>query len=598
MSHNLVTLRMRRTPDGPSVIDRLREVMDLRRVITPEDCRRIAKELNLPEAQVYGVASYYGDFAMTPRGRRRVHVCVGTACVAARGHRHVDELSRALGTSLGETRGDGEVSLEPAYCLGFCNDGPAAMVSEHVDGHEVKSVWTRLDAGRAARIALGERPSAPERGERPPTIASHVTPTVVLRNLVDGRDARTFAKARALGVWDAFLSAATKGDGGRVLDEVTRAGLRGRGGAGFSTGQKWRFAAQQPPGEKFVVCNADEGDPGSYIDKWLLELDPHGVLEGMALAGLAIGAARGVIYVRSEYPAAVRALREAVREAREGGVLGVAHGAFSFDVEVVEGAGSYVCGEETALLRSVEGLRGMVTARPPFPAVKGLFERPTVVNNVETLGTVPWIVAHGGDAYAAVGVGRSRGTKAVSLNERFVNPGLYEVALGTSLREVCEGIGGGLRDGLRIKAVQVGGPLGGILPASLLDTPLGFEEFDAVGGLLGHAGVVAFDEATDMRAIALHLFTFGDAESCGKCFPCRLGMRRGRELVQALADGACDEPDPAGMLESLCETMQYGSLCAHGGGLPAPIRSILTHWRDELLAPPRPTVEIARGDAE
>lgn len=566
-------------------------------MITPDDCRRVAKEMNLPEAQVFGVASYYSDFSSVPRGRRRVHACVGTACVAARGDAHTHELSRALGVAMGETRGDGEVSLEPAYCLGFCHDAPAAMVSEPRDGHERKTVWTRLDAGRAARIASGAELDAEARGEVSPVIASHATPTVVLRNMVEGRDATTFARARALGVWDAFFSAAKSASGAAVLDAVLRAGLRGRGGAGFSTAQKWRFAAQQPPGEKFVVCNADEGDPGSYIDKVLLELDPHSVLEGMALAGLAIGASRGVIYIRSEYPVALARVRGAVREAREGGALGVAHGEFGFDVDVVEGAGSYVCGEETALLRSVEGLRGMVTARPPFPAVKGLYERPTVVNNVETLISVPWIVALGGDAYASVGVGKSLGTKAVCLNERFAKPGVYEVALGTPLRVIVDELGGGMRDGRTLKALQIGGPLGGILPASALDTPLGFEELDAVGGLLGHGGIVAFDDLTDMRAIALHLFVFGDDESCGKCFPCRLGMRRGRELVRDLAAGTNAYPDPLGMLASLCETMQYGSLCAHGGGLPAPIRSILTHWPDELLAPPATELR-AHGDAE
>jgi NADH-quinone oxidoreductase subunit F len=596
VSHNLVALRLSRTPEGPSVLDRLRDVMDANQVVTPDDCRRIAKDMNLPEAQVFGVASYYRDLSFAPRGRRRVHACVGTACVAARGDAHLHELARALGVAPGETRDDGEVSLEPTYCLGFCNDAPAAMVAETVDGHPHKTLWTRLDAGRAARLASFATTTPDARGEVPPRIASFVTPTVVLRNLVEGRDATTFAKARALGVWDAFL--AHRHQGPAVLDAVMQSGLRGRGGAGFSTGQKWRFAAQQPPGQKYVVCNADEGDPGSYIDKWLLELDPHSVLEGMALAGIAIGASRGKIYVRSEYPAALHALHTAVREARDGGVLGDTHPTLSFDVDVVEGAGSYVCGEETALLRSIEGLRGMVTARPPFPAVKGLFERPTVVNNVETLISVPWIVTHGADAYAAVGVGKSRGTKAVCLNERFVSPGLYEVPLGITLRAICEDLGGGMRDGRSLKALQIGGPLGGILPASALDTPLGFEELDAVGGLLGHGGIVAFDDRTDMRALALHLFTFGDEESCGKCFPCRLGMRRGRELVQGLVEGAQPYGDPLAMLTSLCETMQHGSLCAHGGGLPAPIRSIVTHWPEELLAPPAPTVEAAHGDAE
>lgn len=599
LSHNLITLTRKR-PHGPSLLDRLREVMERNRVLTQDDCRRIAREAGIPEAQVYGVATYYGDFSFVPRGKRRVHACVGTACVSAAGHRHVEQLSRALRVGVGETRADGEVSLEPVYCLGHCNDGPAAMVSEQVDGHERRTIWTRLDAGRAAQLARGDVPSAEERGDCPPRIASFATPTIVLRNLVDGARAVTLADARARGVWGAYLAAAEAGAGERVLEAVRTAHLRGRGGAGFSTAQKWAFAAAQPAGAKFVVCNADEGDPGSYIDKWLLELDPHSILEGMALAGLAIGASSGFVYVRSEYPAAVRVMREAVREARAAGILGAPRGpgGTAFDVEIAEGAGSYVCGEETALLRSLEGLRGMVSARPPYPAVRGLFERPTIVNNVETLIDVPWIVSQGGDAYAAVGVGKSRGTKAVCLDATFERPGLYEVPLGIPLRELCDRIGGGLKNGRSIKALQIGGPLGGIVPASLFDTPFGFEELDAVGGLLGHGGVVAFDETTDMRDIALHLFEFGDDESCGKCFPCRIGMRRGRELVRGLVDGSSDYEDPIGLLTELCDTMQLGSLCAHGGGLPAPIRSVLTHFPDELLAPPKPATPVAQGDAQ
>jgi NADH:ubiquinone oxidoreductase subunit F (NADH-binding) len=360
-----------------------------------------------------------------------------------------------------------------------------------------------------------------------------------------------------------------------VLEEIVTSVLRGRGGAGFSTGQKWRFAAAQPPGEKWIVCNADEGDPGSYIDKWLLELDPHAVIEGMALAAFAIGGTHAAIYIRSEYPRAIEAIRRAIEEARP-------HIA-PLEMFVVEGAGSYVCGEETALLRSIEGLRGMVTARPPYPAVKGVFEVPTVVNNVETLANVPWIVRHGGAAFAAIGIGKSRGTKAISLNELFTRPGLYEVPLGVSLRTICEEIGGGLHSGKPIKGVQIGGPLGGIVPASQLDTPFGFEELDAIGALLGHGGIVAFAEGTDMRTIARHLLEFGDAESCGKCFPCRIGMRRGLELVDRMIERG-GQPAQIDLLSELMDTMRYGSLCAHGGGLPAAIDSIVKHWPNELLA--------------
>lgn len=585
MSHNLVALRRKHAARAglaptasPSILDALRDTMDEERVLDRASVRAEARALGVPDAIAHGVATYYANLSARPVGARRVHVCVGTACVATAGHSHVEALERACGVALGETRADGAVSLEPTYCLGLCHAAPAALVDEHTsDGLHVRRAIGDVTGARVERVARGE-PELLAEPESRPTIASFTTPTIVLRNLVDGVDASTLAAARSRGVYDALRRARETLSPAQILDEVGASGLLGRGGAGFPTASKWRFAAAETTTEKYVVCNADEGDPGSYIDKWLLELDPHSVLEGMALAGLAIGAAHGVIYLRSEYPRAAEVLARAIDDARAAGVLG------AFDVRLVVGAGSYVCGEETALLHSIEGLRGMVTARPPFPAQSGLFERPTVVNNVETLINVPWIVQHGGAAYAAIGIGKSRGTKAISLNQLFARPGLYEVALGTSLRVICEELGGGLAGGRAIAGVQIGGPLGGIIPASQLDVPLAFEELDAIGALLGHAGIVAFAEGTDMRAIARHLFEFGDAESCGKCFPCRIGMRRGLELVDRLSTNGGDEKELA-LLEELLETLKLGSLCAHGGGLPAPIYSILTHWRPHLLAP-------------
>jgi len=571
VSHNLVTLRKKHAP-GPldqSVLDRLRAAMDRERVLTRQTLLRIAKESGIPEATVFGVATFYGDLSVKRRGDTRVHVCTGTACIAP-GDEHVGWLEGATGVRLGETSADGKVSLEPVYCLGLCNAAPSVLIDKHThDGVHVRTVHGHLDPENARGIVAGTH-SAPEPR---PRIESRSSTTIVLRNMVDGADATTLDKARARGAWRTFQTALESKTPSSVLEEVATSVLRGRGGAGFSTGQKWRFAAAQPAGEKWVVCNADEGDPGSYIDKWILELDPHAVLEGMALAGFAIGATNGAIYIRSEYPRAVEAMKRAVAEARAAGILGA-----GFDVHVVEGAGSYVCGEETALLRSIEGLRGMVTARPPFPAEKGLFEKPTVVNNVETLANVPWIVANGGAAYAAIGVGKSRGTKAVSLNSLFRHPGVYEVPLGISLRTICEEIGGGMKTGKRIKGVQIGGPLGGIVPEALFDTPFGFEELDAIGALLGHGGIVAFEDGTDMKRIARHLFEFGDAESCGKCFPCRIGMRRGLELLDHMHGQG-----ELSLMNELLETMRYGSLCAHGGGLPAAIESIVKHWPDELL---------------
>jgi formate dehydrogenase iron-sulfur subunit len=504
-----------------------------------------------------------------------VKVCKGTACFAACGDASVRWFEDALGLKEGETRADGEVSLESVYCLGFCNAGPAVEIEGAVYGD--------LTPERARALARGEKL---ERA-RVPLFEVHGGPAIVLERLAQPIDATKLDAARAAHAFEGLaLALRTNKD---VLAEVEASQLRGRGGAGFATATKWRFTAAnaKKSDQAFVVCNADEGDPGSYIDKWLMEKDPFAVLEGMALCGYAIGATRGYVYVRSEYPESAPALRRAVEAARAAGLLGekILGTSFSFDIDVVEGAGSYVCGEETALLRSLEGLRGMVTARPPFPAEKGLFERPTVVNNVETLANLGWIVRHGGAEYAKCGIGKSRGTKAVSLNERFVRPGMFEVPFGMSLRKILEELGGGLKEGRPIKAVQVGGPLGGILPDALLDTPLGFDELDQVGALLGHGGIVAWDDGVDARDIAVHLFEFCDAESCGKCFPCRIGGRRGLEIAKRLKEHrprAAVEADMQ-LLTDLCETMKAGSLCAHGGAIPIPIASLMVHFAEEML---------------
>ncbi len=363
-----------------------------------------------------------------------------------------------------------------------------------------------------------------------------------------------------------------------LLEQVKAATVRGRGGAGFPAGAKWEFARNAPGERRFIVANGDEGDPGSYIDKVLMEQHPDLLLEGMALAAYAVGADHGFVLTRSEYPRSKPALDFAAAVARRAGLPGrsILGSGFSFDVTILEGAGSYVVGEETALLACLQGLRGTVSARPPFPAQKGLHGLPTVVNNVETLCNVPYVAREGADAYNRLSPGVTSGTKLVCFNERFARPGIYEVQFGVTMRELCEEHAGGLRDGHTLKALQIGGPLGGILPASLLDTPFDFEPLAAVGCMLGHGGIVGFDETTDMRALAEHLLHFGAHESCGKCFPCRIGLRRAHEMF------AADAPVDRVRLEALLETLELGSLCAHGGGMPAPIRSLLAHFPDEL----------------
>ncbi len=363
-----------------------------------------------------------------------------------------------------------------------------------------------------------------------------------------------------------------------VIAEVQKSALRGRGGAGFATGKKWVAAAAAGGAMKHVVANADEGDAGAYIDRFLMEGDPHALIEGVTLAAFAIGARHGGIYLRHEDPLAKIALDKALAEARAAGLLGedILGSGFAFDIEIFVGHGSYVCGEETALLRSMDGLRPEVMVRPPYATERGLQGQPTLVNNVETLATVPWIVERGGEAYRALGFARSRGTKALSLNSLFARPGLYEVEFGITLRRIVEELGGGLRAGT-LKGVIVGGPLAGIIPPSLLDTPLGFEELRAIGSGVGHGGVIAFDEATPIAALLHHIVAFGAYESCGKCPPCALGSRR---LEQILSHPASAQERAE--LPGLVAALRHASLCGHGTGMGEFVESVVRHFAKEL----------------
>ncbi|MBV0892083.1 NADH-quinone oxidoreductase subunit NuoF [Paracoccus sp. Z118] len=366
-----------------------------------------------------------------------------------------------------------------------------------------------------------------------------------------------------------------------VVEEVTRSGLRGRGGAGFPTGIKWNTVLNAPGARKYIVCNADEGDSGTFADRMIMEGDPFSLIEGMAIAGLGTNATQGYVYIRSEYPIAIDVMERAIASARREGVLGadILGSGRVFDMEVRVGAGAYVCGEETALLNSLEGKRGVVRAKPPLPALEGFLARPTVVNNVITLATVPVILEKGAQHHADFGVGRSRGTVTLQIagNVRF--GGLFETAFGVTLGEIVDEIGGGTASGRPVKAVQVGGPLGAYMPRGKFDTPVGYEEFDAQGGLIGHAGLVVFDDSADMLHMARFAMEFCAVESCGKCTPCRIGSVRGVETIDRIAAG-----DPAGipLLTDLCETMRDGSLCALGGFTPFPVMSALTHFPEDF----------------
>ena len=368
-----------------------------------------------------------------------------------------------------------------------------------------------------------------------------------------------------------------------VVGDVLASGLRGRGGAGFPAGIKWRTVLEAPGPDKYVCCNADEGDSGTFADRMLMEGDPFTLLEGMAIAGIAVGACEGLIYVRSEYPAAIATLRTAVDIARVDGWLGsdVLGTGLAFDVRIAEGAGSYVCGEETAMLESLEGKRGMVRAKPPIPALHGLFGKPTLVHNVLTLSAVPQILADGPAAYQALGIDRSRGTSVFQLAGNVARGGIVELGFGVSLRELVEDFGGGTRSGRPLRAVQVGGPLGAYFPAAALDVPMDYEALAAAGGLLGHGGVVVFDDTVDMAAQARFAMEFCAVESCGKCTPCRIGSTRGVEVIDRITAGV-DRERNLELLEDLCQTMTDGSLCAMGGLTPLPVRSALHHFGEDF----------------
>ncbi|WP_407147286.1 formate dehydrogenase beta subunit [Bradyrhizobium sp. ORS 86] len=369
----------------------------------------------------------------------------------------------------------------------------------------------------------------------------------------------------------------------QILADVTTSGLRGRGGAGFPTGIKWKTVAQANADRKYIVCNADEGDSGTFADRMIMEGDPFVVIEGMTIAGITVGATKGYIYIRSEYPHAVEAMNAAIAAARRAGLLGdrVGGSAHNFDLEVRVGAGAYVCGEETSLLESLEGRRGIVRAKPPLPAHKGLFGRPSVINNVLSFAAIPFILDNGARAYADFGMGRSRGTMPIQLAGNVKYGGLFETAFGVTLGELVDDIGGGTFTGRPVRAVQVGGPLGAYFPRALFDTPFDYEAFAARDGLIGHGGLVVFDDSVDMAKQARFAMEFCAIESCGKCTPCRIGSTRGVETISKIINGERVAENLA-VVEDLCNTMKFGSLCALGGFTPYPVMSALKHFREDF----------------
>ncbi len=585
MSNNLIALQNKFLGHGQTVYDALSNLFDEQGYISDDDIAKLAAEHNLPPQHVRSTAKFYEELSHDKPATKVVKVCNGEACRAAGdgGCAAVErDLCDPLNTKMGETN-DAGVRVEHVACLGYCGLGPNVMIDD--------LPVSLADDGAREKLIDHVKTGSPHGLTEPVNTCIAPTgnkPCVLMRRFND--DVTSIDAARSAGVYKSLEKAVTSMSPQDVIDQVKASQLRGRGGAGFPTGIKFQTVsdseADDGTGRNFIVVNFDEGDAGSYIDKELVERDPHGQLEGILLAAYACGAQEAIIYTRFEYPAAQRVLQQAIDEAKAAGLIAAPlfGSAFQCDVRQVRGQGAYICGEETSLLRSLEGVPALVSIRPPFPAQKGLWGCPTAVNNVETIHNLPWIIEHGGDAYAALGYERSRGTKAVSLNARVKNPGMYEVEFGVTLRDIIFDLAGGMADGHTFKGVQVGGPLGGILPEHLLDTPLDFESLAKVNGIVGHAGIVVYSDADDLVDICRNLMAFCAVESCGKCFPCRIGAVRGTELFDQMTDpagrGATDAK--LSLLSELCETMKYGSLCALGGMIPLPIECLLEYFPHEL----------------
>lgn len=476
-----------------------------------------------------------------------------------------------------------KVVVKPVGCLGMCYNEP--LVAVITDSGE-RFLYKRVDAALAKRIAeehvKGGTPLedflAPDDGFFKRQVR------IVLENC--GQIAPTSVEEyRERGGYEALRRAIQEMTPQEVIVEIQQSGLRGRGGAGFPTGTKWSFAAQEPDPVKFIVCNADEGDPGAFMDRSVLEGDPHRVLEGMTIAGYAIGARFGIVYVRAEYPLAVRRVKEAIAAARKAGFLGkrILGTPFSFEIMVKEGAGAFVCGEETALIASIEGRRGMPRRRPPYPAQSGLWGHPTVINNVETLANVPWIIRNGAEAFARYGTEKSKGTKVFALAGKVRHSGLVEIPMGMTLEELVFDVGGGIPDDKEFKAVQIGGPSGGCVPASLAHTPVDYESITQTGAIMGSGGLIVMDEATCMVEVARFFLDFIQKESCGKCTFCRIGTKRMLEILTRIVKGE-GKPGDLDKLIDLGYKVKTNSLCGLGQTAPNPVLTTTRYFQDEYEA--------------
>lgn len=505
---------------------------------------------------------------------QRANVCVAAGCLSCQSQSVKDALDQEV-----SRRGiKDHCQIRGVGCMGLCAEGPLVSTSSGV-------LYQKVQAADGAAIldSLGGQP-----------VSHLVCPTdvpffqrqkkIVLENsgVIDPERMEDYIAADG---YAALIKALTEMTPREVIDQITKSGLRGRGGAGYPTGLKWSTVSKSVGTKKYVICNADEGDPGAFMDRSVLESDPHRVLEGMLIAAYAVGASEGFVYVRAEYPLAVKRLRTAIRQAERVGLLGsdICGTRFSFRVDARLGAGAFVCGEETALIASVEGKRGTPRPRPPYPAMEGLFGEPTLINNVETLANVPPIIRKGGEWYAQIGTEKSKGTKVFALAGRVQNTGLVEVPMGISLREMVFEIGGGVPEGRKFKAVQTGGPSGGCLPSNCLDMPVDYESLAKAGSIMGSGGMIVMDESSCMVDVAKYFMDFCMTESCGKCIPCRVGTYQMHRILTAIGNMSATQQDLK-MLEELCDLLKHTSLCGLGQSAPNPVVSTLRSFAEEYRA--------------
>lgn len=520
--------------------------------------------------------------------RAHVLVCAGTGCCASGSKGVIAKFQEQI-VNAGL---DKEVKVVETGCQGFCESGPLVIIYPegtfytHVTPEDVPEIVSEhLIKGRIVNRLLFKEPMTAEAVPFYKDIDFYRKQhRIVLRNCghINPDSLEEYIGADG---YEALAKVLLTMTPQQVIDEVKKSGLRGRGGGGFPTGVKWSFCRKSPGNKKYIICNADEGDPGAFMDRSLLEGDPHATIEGMIIGAYAIGADEGYIYCRAEYPLAVKRLEQAIGQAEEAGLLGdnILGSGFNCRIHVKQGAGAFVCGEETALMASIEGRRGMPRPRPPFPAVRGLWDKPSNINNVETYANVPYIIRIGGEEYAKVGTEGSKGTKVFALTGKINNTGLAEVPMGITLREIIYDIGGGIIGGKKFKAVQIGGPSGGCIPEQLLDTPVDYDSLIKAGAMMGSGGLVVMDETTCMVDVAKFFLTFTQSESCGKCTPCREGTKRMLEILEKITDGRGEESDIT-MLESLATSIRAGALCALGQTAPNPVLSTLHYFREEYDA--------------